>query len=1278
MAENGQQSVGQVALDLVLNKRPYETAMKSMGQTAMNAGKRLGGAMLSGAKNMLTSERAIVASGKRIAAAVAGAFAIRKIVQFSAACISLGSDLAEMENVTNTVFPHMTKQVAEFSKAAANTAGQTETQAKNYIGTLGAMAKAYGVTEQKAFEMATTVTQLTGDVSSFYNLSQDEAFQKLKSIFTGEAESLKSLGVVMTQTALDEYAMANGFGKVTANMSESEKMMLRYEFVQSKLSAANGDFLRTTDSWANQMKRFNLNLSEVKTNLGQGMINILLPVIKWVNVLMQRLASAANAFKAFTGLFTGKKAEQTSGTAAAIASEVGNAADAANNLAGNTTKAGKAASSAAKAMQALFGFDQINKLNEESSSDGSGGSGGGDAGAGAEEIVGDAFDFGELDTEGLADGLESKAKELIDACDWEGLGRYAAQKVNIGLEKVYEIVSWENVGPRVTPVIEAVTGIFNGFVDELDWDLLGRDISAGINTAVNTANGLLEGVNWKNLGKKLSEGANGAVQEINADNIGRLIANKFNAAWGTALGFVSNFSWTGLGDKIADGINGYFSTAKLKLKAETAARFLNGLFDTLYTTASKTDWDKVAENITDSINAFIETYDWAGNASKLSTFLINLVGCSANIIKNIDWEEFGEGVGDAIAEIDWSTMLVTAATALWDAFLGLLKGLTKTKVGAWGAAIGGAILLWKTTGVIAGWAGTITGALGTSLTSTGKVSILGKALGKLFELALAHPAVAAAIGAVTIGGILANKAFTLTDEEIEQINKDLSEKFHNFGLLPEATHESAEQDIDAANKGKIVQYKDTDYGWNPETGSVFDPNGRYYNNAYDMGWVSRDQGFQKLSNSVLDIAKKITSIDKKIKTENNKEEREKESSRQQSNGMNPGYTGGGLKLQPMDQDIVLHYQMDGSQNNPDVITFNKQSARSRAEKILSQKTDGSEKDKNVVDWHDIRERTNARKDLSAVLPNADKENISTFNGAKDSKAKKTLESGWSSGAEAKVDKYGKTTSGSATKTLASSWTSGSENRVGKYTGADSKTVTKTLSSSWTSGSENRVGKYTGASSQTVTKTLSSTWSSGSETRANKYAGLVSSTVRKTLSVSLTTAVDKVTVKLKKVLGLSSGGAILAGGRVVRYASGTTNAHGSIILAGENGPEVAGHLNGRTEILNQSQLAQTMYRSVQAAFRPLVSIVRYATPQLAMIGDSRRQLGYSDEHIRQIIEETTGGGMGTSDIMRVLQNILNWLEQLDPNVYLDGTKITKRVIEETNKITRSTGRTPILV
>ena len=217
--------------------------------------------------------------------------------------------------------------------------------------------------------MSTALTGLSGDVASFYNISQDEAYTKLKSVFTGETESLKDLGIVMTQTALDQFALANGFGKTTQAMSEAEKVALRYKFVTEQLSGASGDFLRTSDGWANQVRVLQLQFDSLKATIGQGLINVLTPVIKVINTIIGKLMSLANAFKAFTEMVTGKKGSGGGATAAAAGMEaVAGSADQAGAAMGGAAGAAK---KAAKDMKSVTtGIDELNIIDSDAGSGG--------------------------------------------------------------------------------------------------------------------------------------------------------------------------------------------------------------------------------------------------------------------------------------------------------------------------------------------------------------------------------------------------------------------------------------------------------------------------------------------------------------------------------------------------------------------------------------------------------------------------------------------------------------------------------------------------------------------------------------------------------------------------------------------------------------------------------------------------------------------------------------------------------------------------------------------
>lgn len=370
-------SVGQIGLDLVVNQNQFKQQMAGIQGLAKKAG-----------------------------AALAAAFAVKKIIDFGAQCVELGSDLAEVQNVVDVTFPRMSKQVDDFAKNAITSFGLSETMAKKFTGTFGAMSKAFGFGEQQAYEMATTLTGLAGDVASFYNISQDEAYTKLKSVFTGETETLKDLGIVMTQSALDSYALANGFGKTTAKMSEMEKVALRYKFVQDQLTLASGDFIRTGDGWANQVRVLKLQFDSLKATIGQGLINVLTPVIQVINRIISKLMSLANAFKAFTEMVTGKKGGGGASAAAAGMEAMDQSADKAGAAAGG---AGSAAKKAAKDMKsATTGIDELNIINPDTDSGGGGSGGGADGGYAADE-----FDMGELDTSAV-DEMDSKYAGLIE------------------------------------------------------------------------------------------------------------------------------------------------------------------------------------------------------------------------------------------------------------------------------------------------------------------------------------------------------------------------------------------------------------------------------------------------------------------------------------------------------------------------------------------------------------------------------------------------------------------------------------------------------------------------------------------------------------------------------------------------------------------------------------------------------------------------------------------------------------------------------------------------
>lgn len=387
---------------------------------------------------------------KKIGILIGGAFAIGKLAQFGKECVELGSNLTEVQNVVDVTFTTMSDKVNEFAKNAMTSAGLSETMAKRYVGTFGAMSKSFGFSEAQAYDMSTALTQLTGDVASFYNISQDLAYIKLKSVFTGETETLKDLGVVMTQSALDQFALANGYGKTTSAMTEQEKVALRLAFVQKQLSAASGDFIRTSGSWANQVRVMQLQLQSLKATVGQGLINLFTPVLKVINTLLGKLATLANAFKSFTELITGKKSSGQTGASGAglvgtdpmadTADQYGDAADNAEKLADATNDTADATKKATKAAKGyLSPLDEINNYSTDKSVDSSSKvPGAPGATGGLADKMKDAVqnvDYGKVaEGETVLDKMSKPLEKIIDRFKqlakliakgfWDGLGDY--------------------------------------------------------------------------------------------------------------------------------------------------------------------------------------------------------------------------------------------------------------------------------------------------------------------------------------------------------------------------------------------------------------------------------------------------------------------------------------------------------------------------------------------------------------------------------------------------------------------------------------------------------------------------------------------------------------------------------------------------------------------------------------------------------------------------------------------------------------------------------------
>lgn len=414
-----------------------------------------------GVKGIKSQAGSLTSVLKKLSGAVTAAFAVGKIVQFGKEAVELGSSVSEVQNVVDVAFGDMAYKVEDFAASAIQNFGMSQLTAKKTASTYMSMAKNMGLSMDEASDMSITLTGLTGDVASFYNISQEMADVKLKSVFTGETESLKDLGVVMTQANLEAYALANGINKSTSEMSQAELVTLRYNFVVDKLADASGDFVRTQDSWANQTRVLSMQWQEFMSVIGQALIQVLLPAVRVLNTVVASLIGMANTVNAFLAAIFGgtrEQVQQTENTVGQVSSGIGEAVSNQNALTDAAKETNK------EQGKTLAGFDELSKL---SSGTGSGGGASAAAGAAALPAVsGTGESTPAVQADGAVLNLVDRLKAAVEP--FRGAFEQAFSDILTGagrLLKVFEQV-WTDIRSLGSPLVEWFGGSFTTFLNQ--------------------------------------------------------------------------------------------------------------------------------------------------------------------------------------------------------------------------------------------------------------------------------------------------------------------------------------------------------------------------------------------------------------------------------------------------------------------------------------------------------------------------------------------------------------------------------------------------------------------------------------------------------------------------------------------------------------------------------------------------------------------------------------------------------------------------------------------
>lgn len=499
----------------------------SSGRAATSLGKSLN--IFSGSANKAKSSSFSLASafGKLYASYWLLFRAFSKIKD----AIDISSSLTEVENVVRTTFGNYEKLIQDFSKTSIQDFGMSELTAKQVASRFQAMGTAMGFSQGKMADMSLQLTKLTADMASFYDMEQSDVARNLQAVFTGETEPLRKYGLDLTQATLKEWAMKQGLDADISSMTQAEKTMLRYQYVMANTAAAQGDFARTADTWANQIRILKQSFEQLAAIIGGALINAFKPFVRTLNAVMQKVIAFATTVTNALGSIFGWKFEISAG---GLADDWSDAAGSAADIADST---GQAAKNVEKMNKGLRAFDELNLITtpDNSSGSGSGGSGGGGASGG-----GASGGLVQVDT--IFKDYESQIRSLRE------LGAY----ISDALSDAMESIDWDRIYSKARNFGKGLADFLNGLITPRLFGDVGMTIASALNTAIYSALSFGEEFDWTNLGDSIAAGVNRFFETFDFSALGRTINTWVHGIYETITTAIGNIKWSEVWDGVTD------------------------------------------------------------------------------------------------------------------------------------------------------------------------------------------------------------------------------------------------------------------------------------------------------------------------------------------------------------------------------------------------------------------------------------------------------------------------------------------------------------------------------------------------------------------------------------------------------------------------------------------------------------------------------------------------------------------------------------------------------
>lgn len=446
--------------------------------------------------------------------------------------VDLASQLTEVQNVVDTTFGDMASKVDDFTKTSIQDFGMSELTVKQISSRFQALGTSIGISSEQVAngtavankalmsqnntlykttdsmaDMSLNLTRLAGDMASFYDVDQADVAKSLQSIFSGTIAPLRRYGLDLTQATLSEWAMKNGLDANIKSMTQAEKVLLRYNYVMANTQAAQGDFAKTANTWANSVRVLKQEFQAWGSIIGSVVINALKPFVQALSKVMLKVISFTRTVADALGAIFGWTIEISGGGATVDGME--DIADGVGDIGDNADSSNKKAQ---KLKKTLLSIDEIHALDDNSDSGSGGGSGSGGSGGGG---AGSGVDSSLKKTDGLLEKYKSSIKDLYS------LGKY----IGDALASAMESINWKKIYQKADNFGKGLADFLNGLISPRLFYDLGATIAGSLNTALHFLNSFGTTFDWTNFGLSIANGINGFFENFDF----ALLAKTINA-----------------------------------------------------------------------------------------------------------------------------------------------------------------------------------------------------------------------------------------------------------------------------------------------------------------------------------------------------------------------------------------------------------------------------------------------------------------------------------------------------------------------------------------------------------------------------------------------------------------------------------------------------------------------------------------------------------------------------------------------------------------------------